>query len=123
MTAERSGHVSFKVQDDKINDEDDDVAMDIPSVNKRLGQLRPSRELLEYYRKKIAEFDGEHEDMLCRLEQYKMTYEQQVITIILGCYKALNPARYVESYSLKYETCVLLEKWVWVLFVTQHNVH
>ncbi|XP_071809909.1 coiled-coil domain-containing protein 77-like [Asterias amurensis] len=77
MTAERSGHVSFKVQDDEINDEDEDVAMDIPSVNKRLGQLRPSRELLEYYRKKIAEFDGEHEDMLSRLEQYKMTYEQQ----------------------------------------------
>jgi len=40
--------------------------------------LRPSRELLEYYRKKIAEFDDEHESMLQRLEQYKMTYEEQV---------------------------------------------
>ena len=40
--------------------------------------LRPSRELLEYYRKKIAEFDDEHESMLQRLDQYKMTYEEQV---------------------------------------------
>ena len=40
--------------------------------------LRPSRELLEYYRKKIAEFDDEHESMLQRLEHYKMTYEEQV---------------------------------------------
>jgi len=40
--------------------------------------LRPSRELLEYYRKKIAEFDDEHESMLQKLDQYKMTYEEQV---------------------------------------------
>ena len=40
--------------------------------------LRPSRELLEYYRKKIAEFDDEHESVLQRLDQYKMTYEEQV---------------------------------------------
>lgn len=39
--------------------------------------LRPSRELLEYYRKKIAEFDGEHEAMAKKLEQYKATYEEQ----------------------------------------------
>jgi len=40
--------------------------------------LRPSRELLEYYRKKIAEFDDEHESMLQRLDQYRTTYEEQV---------------------------------------------
>lgn len=39
--------------------------------------MRPSRELLEYYRKKIAEFDSEHADMVQKLEQYKMTYEEQ----------------------------------------------
>jgi len=44
--------------------------------------LRPSRELLEYYRKKIAEFDDEHESMLQRLEQYKMTYEEQVWCLV-----------------------------------------
>ncbi|NP_001171806.1 coiled-coil domain containing 77-like [Saccoglossus kowalevskii] len=63
-------HITFDSDDEK-----DDLQ--IPSVNERLGHLRPSRELLEYYRKKIADFDGEHEEMLNKLEQYKMTYEQQ----------------------------------------------
>ena len=40
----------------------------LPSVNERLGHLRPSRELLEYYRRKIAEYDDEHE------ERWKLTY-------------------------------------------------
>jgi hypothetical protein len=44
----------------------------------KLAYLRPSRELLEYYRKKIAEFDDEHDSMLQKLDQYKMTYEEQV---------------------------------------------
>ncbi|XP_078678168.1 coiled-coil domain-containing protein 77-like [Branchiostoma floridae x Branchiostoma belcheri] len=56
-------------------DGDDDSP--IPSVNERLGHLRPSRELLEYYRKKIAEFDGDHEEMVRKLDQYKATYEEQ----------------------------------------------
>ncbi len=42
------------------------------------GHLRPSRELLEYYRKKIGEYDDEHDDMLQKLELYRMTYEEQV---------------------------------------------
>ncbi|XP_030070138.1 LOW QUALITY PROTEIN: coiled-coil domain-containing protein 77 [Microcaecilia unicolor] len=49
----------------------------LPSINERLAFLRPSRELLEYYRKKIAEFDEEHEDLVKRLEKYKSTYEDQ----------------------------------------------
>ncbi|XP_053319115.1 coiled-coil domain-containing protein 77 [Spea bombifrons] len=49
----------------------------LPPINERLAYLRPSRELLEYYRKKIAEFDEEHEDLVKRLEQYKATYEEQ----------------------------------------------
>ncbi|XP_067683914.1 coiled-coil domain-containing protein 77-like [Haliotis asinina] len=50
---------------------------DLPSINERLGQLRPSRELLEYYRKKIAEYDDEHDQVVCKLEEYKVTYEDQ----------------------------------------------
>lgn len=46
--------------------------------------LRPSRELLEYYRKKIAEFDDEHDLMLSKLDQYKLTYEEQVRISILS---------------------------------------
>ncbi|NXP09498.1 CCD77 protein, partial [Thinocorus orbignyianus] len=49
----------------------------LPSVNERLAFLCPSRELLEYYRKKIAEFDEEHEDVVKRLERYKETYDEQ----------------------------------------------
>uniref|UniRef100_A0A663N689 Coiled-coil domain containing 77 n=1 Tax=Athene cunicularia TaxID=194338 RepID=A0A663N689_ATHCN len=49
----------------------------LPSINERLAFLRPSRELLEYYRKKIADFDEEHEDLVKRLERYKETYDEQ----------------------------------------------
>ncbi|XP_015669658.1 coiled-coil domain-containing protein 77 [Protobothrops mucrosquamatus] len=49
----------------------------LPSINERLAYLRPSRELLEYYRKKIAEFDEEHEDLVKRLEAYKASYDEQ----------------------------------------------
>jgi len=49
----------------------------IPSINERLGQLRPSKELLDYYRKKIAEFDQEHDEMKAKLDAYKCTYEEQ----------------------------------------------
>ncbi|XP_045165218.2 coiled-coil domain-containing protein 77-like isoform X1 [Mercenaria mercenaria] len=49
----------------------------LPNINERLGHLRPSRELLEYYRKKIAEYDEEHEGLVAKLEEYKVTYEEQ----------------------------------------------
>ncbi|KAH9494548.1 Coiled-coil domain-containing protein 77 [Bulinus truncatus] len=47
------------------------------SVKHFLGYLRPSRELLEYYRKKIAEYDDEHDQLLSKLEEYRMAYEEQ----------------------------------------------
>lgn len=56
----------------------DETEATLPSVNERLGQLRPSRELLEYYRLKIAEFDDEYDALTKRLDQYKCTYEDQV---------------------------------------------
>ncbi|NWZ64299.1 CCD77 protein, partial [Acrocephalus arundinaceus] len=49
----------------------------LPSVSERLGCLNPSHELLEYYRKKIADFDEEHEELIKRLEKYKQTYDEQ----------------------------------------------
>ncbi|XP_054023589.1 coiled-coil domain-containing protein 77 [Dryobates pubescens] len=49
----------------------------LPSMSERLAFLRPSRELLEYYRKKIADFDEEHEDLVKRLERYRETYDEQ----------------------------------------------
>lgn len=48
------------------------------------GHLRPSRELLEYYRKKIAEYDEEHDHMVSKLEDYRVTYEEQVNSTTLN---------------------------------------
>ena len=49
----------------------------LPSVAERLRNLRPSQELLDFYRQKISEFDGEHADLLSKLERYKSTFEDQ----------------------------------------------
>lgn len=50
----------------------------LPPINERLAYLRPSRELLEFYRQKIAQFDSEHEELLQMLEKYKGIAEDQV---------------------------------------------
>lgn len=39
--------------------------------------MRPSRELLEYYRKKIADYDIERESLLKKLDSFKETFEDQ----------------------------------------------
>eukprot|EP00731_Ephydatia_muelleri_P001126 Em0001g1126a len=49
---------------------------ELPSINERLSQLRPSRELLEYYRQKLTEYDNEYAELLKKLEKYKCAYEQ-----------------------------------------------
>ncbi|KAG7455807.1 hypothetical protein MATL_G00244940 [Megalops atlanticus] len=49
----------------------------LPPISERLAYLRPSRELLEFYRQKVAQFDSEHEDLMQMLEKYKATMEEQ----------------------------------------------
>ncbi|NWY65095.1 CCD77 protein, partial [Erithacus rubecula] len=49
----------------------------LPSVSERLTHLNPSQELLDYYRKKVAAFDEEHEELVKRLEKYKQAYDEQ----------------------------------------------
>ncbi|XP_018585563.2 coiled-coil domain-containing protein 77 [Scleropages formosus] len=49
----------------------------LPPISERLAYLRPSRELLEFYRQKVAQFDGEHDDLLRLLEKYRSTAEDQ----------------------------------------------
>lgn len=44
-----------------------------------LGFIRPSQELIEYYRCKIAEYDSEYENLMEKLEKYKSAYEHLVI--------------------------------------------
>uniref|UniRef100_A0A3P8STK8 Coiled-coil domain containing 77 n=1 Tax=Amphiprion percula TaxID=161767 RepID=A0A3P8STK8_AMPPE len=49
----------------------------LPPMHKRLANLRPSRELLEFYRQKIAQYDSEQEELLQMLEKYKGITEDQ----------------------------------------------
>ncbi|KAF5907567.1 coiled-coil domain-containing protein 77, partial [Clarias magur] len=49
----------------------------LPPISERLAYLRPSRELLEFYRQKLAQFDAEHDDLLQLLEKYKSTTDDQ----------------------------------------------
>ncbi|XP_029379251.1 coiled-coil domain-containing protein 77 isoform X3 [Echeneis naucrates] len=49
----------------------------LPPINERLAYLRPSRELLEFYREKIAQFDVEHEELLQMLDKYRGITEDQ----------------------------------------------
>lgn len=50
----------------------------LPSIHERLAYLRPSRELLEFYRQKIAQFDEEHVELQQMLEQHRRSTEEQV---------------------------------------------
>lgn len=50
----------------------------LPPVHERLAYLRPSRELLEFYRQKIAQYDGENEDLLRMLEKQRSIIDDQV---------------------------------------------
>ena len=50
----------------------------LPPLSERLAQLRPSRELLEFYRQKVTQFDGEQEALLQTLEKYRGISEDQV---------------------------------------------
>ena len=49
----------------------------LPSVEQRLADLRPSRELLEFYRQKIAEYDDEYSTLLKRFETLSSTQEDR----------------------------------------------
>ncbi|XP_074395043.1 coiled-coil domain-containing protein 77 isoform X5 [Zonotrichia albicollis] len=53
----------------------------LPPIGERLAHLNPSHELLDYYRRKIADFDEEHEELVKRLEKYKQTYDEQVTVL------------------------------------------
>ncbi|TWW75640.1 coiled-coil domain-containing protein 77 [Takifugu flavidus] len=49
----------------------------LPSIHERLAYLRPSRELLDFYRQKIAQFDEEHAELQQMLEQHRRSTEDQ----------------------------------------------
>eukprot|EP00066_Takifugu_rubripes_P029942 XP_011619208.1 PREDICTED: coiled-coil domain-containing protein 77-like [Takifugu rubripes] len=49
----------------------------LPSIHERLAYLRPSRELLDFYRQKIAQFDEEQAELQQMLEQHRRSTEDQ----------------------------------------------
>ncbi|XP_053742039.1 coiled-coil domain-containing protein 77 isoform X1 [Synchiropus splendidus] len=49
----------------------------LPSIQERLANLQPSKELLEFYRKKIAQFDGEQEELMQMLQKFREGTEDQ----------------------------------------------
>ena len=87
-----------------MNGESTPSKIKIPTINERLGKskskskskqklylfnikikgyLRPSRELLEYYRKKIGDYDVERDDMIKKLDKFKSTLDDQVCLNVL----------------------------------------
>ncbi|XP_076330265.1 coiled-coil domain-containing protein 77-like [Tachypleus tridentatus] len=49
----------------------------LPTVEERLAQLHPSKELLDFYRKKISEYDDEADEMIKRINCFLETCEKQ----------------------------------------------
>jgi hypothetical protein len=47
------------------------------------GYLRPSRELLEFYRRKIAQYDNERDDMIQKLDRCKVAHEEKVLVVFI----------------------------------------
>ena len=43
-----------------------------------LGVVRPSQELLEFYRTKFIEYDNEYDGLVQKLDKYRTAYEQVV---------------------------------------------
>ncbi|XP_072510184.1 coiled-coil domain-containing protein 77 isoform X2 [Notamacropus eugenii] len=57
---------------------DSEESTPLPSITERLNFICPSKELLEYYQRKILEFDEQNEELLRKLEKYSHIYKDQV---------------------------------------------
>ncbi|XP_072510183.1 coiled-coil domain-containing protein 77 isoform X1 [Notamacropus eugenii] len=56
---------------------DSEESTPLPSITERLNFICPSKELLEYYQRKILEFDEQNEELLRKLEKYSHIYKDQ----------------------------------------------
>ena len=48
----------------------DEIDENLPPVEERLAALRPSRQLLEFYRRKTDELEAEHDKLFGKIENY-----------------------------------------------------
>ncbi|XP_043821084.1 coiled-coil domain-containing protein 77 [Dromiciops gliroides] len=56
---------------------DSEGSTPLPSITERLNFICPSKELLDYYRRKILEFDEQNEELLSKLEKYTHIYKDR----------------------------------------------
>lgn len=67
--------------------------MPLPTISDRLKHLKPSQELLDFYRHKIETFEEEHADMLAKLDRYKLGFEEQVMLVLSKIAVLTSPAQ------------------------------
>ena len=63
---------------------EEETILNLPSIEERLGALRPSRQLLEFYRRKTEELETEHDKLFNKIEGKGSAYN-----CILAC-RVLN---------------------------------
>lgn len=62
---------------DPKDDRDEEHIINLPSIEERLGALRPSRQLLEFYRRKTDELEGEHDKLFTKIDDYSKNCENE----------------------------------------------
>ena len=55
----------------------DEIDENLPPVEERLAALRPSRQLLEFYRRKTDELEAEHDKLFGKIENYAKQCENE----------------------------------------------
>lgn len=56
---------------------EEETFLNLPSIEERLGALRPSRQLLEFYRRKTEELETEHDKLFSKIEGYTKVCENE----------------------------------------------
>jgi hypothetical protein len=63
-----SSHSAVTFADDNERQEED---VTLPSFKQRFDKLKPSRELLQFYRSKFIEYDAEYQELCKKIESYE----------------------------------------------------
>ena len=65
---------------------EEETILNLPSIEERLGALRPSRQLLEFYRRKTEELETEHDKLFNKIEGKDSAFNPHIsdIDVIFG---------------------------------------